>query len=372
MELRPLHALRYLLPHLVYNGALVACVVAVLISARKRPGARWLLAVPLLVAGGALLAGLLGVASVLSPFGSIGPFGVIGLVACTVFAHVALVLAGLALAHWKTHRNVALVALAGVAIVAAIAVQAFLVEPRDLQLSRVSIESQKLDRPLRIAVLADIQTNSVGEYERRAIELAMAQAPDLVLFPGDFIQVEDLEPRRVEREKLRRILEEVGLGAPLGAYAVRGNVDADGWEECFAELPVHCFRRSGKVELGELTITGLDMPDSFDKELVIPESDGFHLVFGHAPDFALGEVEADLLVAGHCHGGQVRLPFFGPPMTLSDVPDAWTSGAREVRPGTWLVVSRGIGLERAGAPPLRFNCTPEVVVIDVVPARDAP
>jgi hypothetical protein len=99
----------------------------------------------------------------------------------------------------------------------------------------------------------------------------------------------------------------------------------------------------------------------------VPESDRFHLVLGHSPNFALGRVEADLLVAGHTHGGQVRLPLVGPLITLSAVPRSWAAGLTELPGGGQLLVSRGLGMERAGAPRLRFLCRPELVVIDLIP-----
>ena len=95
--------------------------------------------------------------------------------------------------------------------------------------------------------------------------------------------------------------------------------------------------------------------------------DGFHVVFGHGPDFALGAVDADLLVAGHTHGGQVRLPIIGPLLTYSTIPRAWAAGVTALSGGRTLVVSRGVGMERAHAPRLRFRCKPEIVIIDVLP-----
>jgi predicted MPP superfamily phosphohydrolase len=93
----------------------------------------------------------------------------------------------------------------------------------------------------------------------------------------------------------------------------------------------------------------------------------FHIVLGHAPDFALGNVQGDLFVAGHTHGGQVRLPIIGPIITFSRVPRHMAAGVTELAGGRTLVVSRGTGMERGYAPRMRFLCRPELVVIEIAP-----
>jgi predicted MPP superfamily phosphohydrolase len=52
---------------------------------------------------------------------------------------------------------------------------------------------------------------------------------------------------------------------------------------------------------------------------------------------------------------------------LARVRRSWASGLNEIRPGQHLFVSRGIGMERANAPRLRFLCRPELAIIDVLP-----
>jgi predicted MPP superfamily phosphohydrolase len=78
-------------------------------------------------------------------------------------------------------------------------------------------------------------------------------------------------------------------------------------------------------------------------------------------------VEADLLIAGHTHGGQVRLPGIGPLITLSRVRRSWAAGLTDIGRGRQLLVSRGIGMERGRAPRLRFLCRPELVVLELAP-----
>jgi predicted MPP superfamily phosphohydrolase len=96
---------------------------------------------------------------------------------------------------------------------------------------------------------------------------------------------------------------------------------------------------------------------------------------GHAPDYMnnvlLGHVRREMLcVAGHTHGGQVNIPGFGPPITLSRVPRWLAAGGLHQRKGAWLLVSRGVGMERSNAPRIRFNCRPQLVVVTLVPAGE--
>jgi predicted MPP superfamily phosphohydrolase len=72
----------------------------------------------------------------------------------------------------------------------------------------------------------------------------------------------------------------------------------------------------------------------------------------------------DLVLAGHTHGGQVVFPLFGPPHTAMRLPRRYAGGLHD-HGGTPLHVSRGVGMERGFAPPVRFLCPPEVCVLDV-------
>jgi len=157
--------------------------------------------------------------------------------------------------------------------------------------------------------------------------------------------------------------------APMGTFAVRGNVDPPCWRDIFKETGVTVVDAKESFDLGALRLTCLAMYDSLNTSLEVAndEPDRFHLVLGHMPDFALGKIEADLLVTGHTHGGQVRIPGLGPVITHARIPNAWAAGLTELPGGGMLLVSRGIGMERDYAPPVRFLCRPELVVIDLVP-----
>ncbi len=108
----------------------------------------------------------------------------------------------------------------------------------------------------------------------------------------------------------------------------------------------------------------LDLDDS-EAALDLDPTGSIRIVAGHNPNFSRGRTNADLLIAGHVQGGQVRLPLIGPLMTNSDVPRDWMVGKTELDGGV-LYVSRGIGMLRGPAPRIRILTRPELTVIDLV------
>ncbi len=246
-------------------------------------------------------------------------------------------------------------------LLSAISVDAFFVEPRWLAFSRVVVPGL----PARVLLVADIQTDQVGAWEEEVFDRILAEDAELVLFAGDYIQA----PKRIwaeQAEKLRTQM--LRLRPRLGALAVHGDVDPNAWKTIFEGTAVRAEEETTVVPLGAITVTMLHIDDSrapvLGRPMPVSPQPGFHIVLGHAPDIALGKPPADLIVAGHTHGGQVRLPGIGPLITMSQVPRAWAAGVTELPGGSTLVVSRGIGMERRDAPRLRFGCRPELVLLE--------
>lgn len=289
-----------------------------------------------------------------------------------LFLHLPIVLlvASVFLLQAKSPRLAAVLAV-GAVLIMAVAYDAFFVEPEWLEVTHREILADKISSPLRVAVVADLQTDYFGEYQRNALARCMDERPDLILLAGDYVQVHDDASWAPLRKELNDYLREINFSAPLGVYAVHGNTDHPEWETLFDGLPITCLPDSSTVDLGELDLTGLGIWDSFAWSLQLPRptDDKFHLVLGHAPDFARSaDVDADLLIAGHTHGGQIQLPFIGPLMTASSIPRSWANGLTQIAGGKRLFVSRGIGMERGNAPRLRFLCRPELAIVDVLPA----
>ncbi len=342
----------------LYNLVMGAADAAVLAALwRRRTAGTWLASAFLAGVAAVFLAVALGR----------GPFGTMALAAWGLFVHAVLLLLASALLLARSHRALAAGCAALGLLGAAVGIDAFFIEPHWLEVTHYRIASPRIARPVRIVVLADLQTDELGAYERDVLRRVLEEKPDLILLAGDYLQV-DGPQRRELAETLKALLEELDFSAPLGVFAVRGNVDGD-LGPLFRGTEVDGVESTRSLDLGPLKLTCLAFEDSTRTSLAIdrPDAEGFHLVLGHSPNFALGRIDADLLVAGHTHGGQVRLPGIGPLLTLSRVPRRWAAGLTELPGGARLLVSRGVGMERFEAPRLRFLCRPELAVVELEP-----
>ena len=248
------------------------------------------------------------------------------------------------------------------------------IEPTRLQVHREAIAPELGHaEPLRILHLSDIQTDAVGAWEHRVIDEAIALEPDLVIHTGDLLH--PIAPATV-RSELPKIAAELARLSPVPIVTVDGDTDGwmDGEEVAGMQL---LMNRAIRLEVRGRTVSilGLSLFRSAEgaRRLVEPwlakQPEGaLTIVIGHRPDFALelAGLDLDLALAGHTHGGQIRLPVIGPLLTLSAVPRDWARGFRSIHDGIHLNVSAGIGAEHAaGLPSIRFLCPPEMTLIVV-------
>ena len=298
-------------------------------------------------------------------------FGFLRLWSYGVFLHGPLLLAATAVIWRRSRPRLAVTAALGVPLLLAVAADAFLIEPHWLEVTHYEIASPKIHRSLRIVVVADLQTDCIGPYEESVLRQTMEAKPDLIFLAGDYLQTSWQEYETI-RQQFRSLLEKLHFAAPLGVFAVQGNIDGPRWSDIFEGFDVVTVGNGTRsFNRGGLRVTCLDRGDSFypTREIKNHDPNQFHLVLGHSPNFVLGKIEADLLVAGHTHGGQVRLPGIGPMITHARIPHSWAAGMTDLSNGRKLFVSRGIGMERDYAPRMRFLCRPELAVIDLVPSE---
>jgi hypothetical protein len=255
------------------------------------------------------------------------------------------------------------------------------VEAHWLVVRRVVIETPKVTQPVRILHVSDIQSDAVGKYEERVFARIRELRPDLIVHTGDLLQPVRPATLASEWPKIAALLRT--LNPPGGVFHVMG--DVDGWmnPEILAgagPLRLLSAQETTVTQPGaRLRIYGLAQEQDmrwFQSRAAIAQwrrkaaPDEFTILLGHHPDYVMGisDVPVDLCLAGHTHGGQIRIPFVGPIVTLSYVPRSWARGFRKVGV-TRLNVSAGIGCEHASQlPSMRLFCPPEMTLIELRPA----
>ncbi|MDR0609722.1 MAG: metallophosphoesterase, partial [Planctomycetaceae bacterium] len=236
-----------------------------------------------------------------------------------------------------------------------LAVDALLIEPTALVIKRHTIVTPKITTPMKIVFLADIQTDQIGRYERKTLELVKKENADLILLGGDYIQARTKTQEHQLLTEFNALLREINLNAPCGVYAVQGNQENGAWfhwTRSFNKTEIIPVSRTVSFNVGEIRLTLLSMYGSFTNRTFYDKNleNRFRIIVGHAPLFALAEQQAELLLAGHTHGGQVRIPGYGPIITMSEgLPKKWSSGLTILPNGSTLIVSNGTGLERGRA-----------------------
>lgn len=244
---------------------------------------------------------------------------------------------------------------------------ALLLEPSWLALERVQVALRSLpsrQNGLRIAFLSDFHCGPlVGpDHIARAVAMAQEAAPDLILLGGDYVtgSADYAEPCARELAHLQ---------APLGVYACLGNhdywTDADAVTRALQRAGIRVLCNAGVRVAEGLWVAALDDvwegKPSLETALRGMPTNAAAVLLVHEPDFA-DRIAADgrvaLTLSGHTHGGQVRFPLLGPPV-LPYLGRRYPAGL--YRLGEMLLyVGRGVGLI---APPVRFNCRPEVTVL---------
>ncbi len=255
------------------------------------------------------------------------------------------------------------------------------VEPYRLQFERHTVPidpARQGNEPILIGVLADIQTAYVSDHERDAINMLLAAQPDIILIPGDLFSG-GFQGLMTQRQPMRELLG--SLAAPGGVYFCPGNTECNYDEVALLDgLDIHILDNdSVTFELKDriITIAGLELecerPDAVRTTKILeelPGDDDIRILISHRPDgvFNLpGSVNSrtDLVVAGHTHGGQVVIPFLGPPITLTNVPRKVAAGGLHDMNGKMIYVSRGLGWEGGRAPRVRFLCPPEITLLTI-------
>ena len=240
------------------------------------------------------------------------------------------------------------------------------IEPRRVQTTTYTLGEG--ERRLRVVFLSDLHAGLKKQrsfYQRIANQVKLLQ-PDLVILGGDLV-----DERAGALEALDPLFE---ARPPLGMWFILGNHDFfDDPKKLSATLLKKGVRELTNQSLNfkltdtaSLELIGLD--DSWfgspDLRLVEKPKTGLRLIAMHEPDLLLDlpEACANLVLLGHTHGGQIRLPGYGPltplPQSISQTLDRGEKHWKGMR----VIISRGIGESVVRA---RLGSRPEILVIDV-------
>jgi predicted MPP superfamily phosphohydrolase len=274
----------------------------------------------------------------------------------------------------STDRRQVLRALAGagIGVIAGGLAHGFLYERHRVATTRTGLAVAGLPRALeglRIALITDLHLSAMvpAEDVHAAVELAVAARPDLVVLGGDYVTFAD-------RRFMSPCAELLGaLTAPHGVFAVLGNHDDD------VEMPRALARKGIAVLADDRTtinikgeqveLVGLRFWTRRTAALtkLLRGATGWTMLLAHDPrrfDQAVS-LNLPLMLSGHTHGGQIRLPVIGAPAARK-FPITEGTLARE---NTTLFVSRGVGTIYV---PCRINCPPEVALLTLARAAGGP
>lgn len=253
-------------------------------------------------------------------------------------------------------------------------VYAEVLEPNQLEITVRDIDAPALREELRVAHISDLQTDNIRGLHREAARAIEAFDPHMVVFTSDVLNHTSIIP--IVQEYLKQI------AVPDRSYFVTGNVDHI--------LNLAEFERESGFRVmdgrvvslnlpqGQVSLLGLGLRDFGNFELLSQmkkdtRNADYRILLSHYPDamFMASKRGINVLFAGHTHGGQVVIPGFGPPMTLSKVPRSFGAGGVHDFQGLKVVVSRGLGMEGHIAPRIRIFCPPQLMLIRLGPGAES-
>lgn len=247
--------------------------------------------------------------------------------------------------------------------------------------------------PLRVLHLSDLHMMPGQRSKQRWIRDLDDLEPDLVALTGDNLAHRDAVPATLNA--LGPLLDRPGLfvfgsndyygpiaknparylhrsrghlpGTPLPWRDLRDGLSAAGW------LDLTNTRTRLDVGGRRLEVSGVDDPHIHrDRYAAVAGPVGpaeLHIGLSHSPEpRVLDRFTADgfeLLLCGHTHGGQLRIPGYGALVTNCGIDRRQCRGLSAYAPGTWLNVSAGLGTSPYA--PVRFACPPEVSLLDMLP-----
>lgn len=252
-------------------------------------------------------------------------------------------------------------------------------------IEETEILSSKIRRPKTLVFLSDIHDKEFGVENERLFAAIREVKPDAVLIGGDTMVA---KPGKAGLDVTRRLINGLTkLGCPIyyanGNHEQRLGREQEHYGSLYREL-LQLLNENGvaylsdsSAMLGEdICISGLNIDPCYYRNLIPKKMteryvkahlgqsapDGFQILMAHSPLFhrVYAAWGADLTLAGHFHGGTIRLPLLGGVMTPQYQFFLPCCAGTFERNGRYMVVSRGLGTHSIN---IRLNDRPQVVVL---------
>lgn len=249
--------------------------------------------------------------------------------------------------------------------------------------------SSKIKEPVVLVFLSDLHDNTFGEKNEKLLKEIKRIHPDAVLIGGDTMVT---KPGRADLSRTKELLQGISrLSCPVfyanGNHEQRMQRDRgvygsmyDEFRKLLEEYQVNYLQNKTVQWRDDIAVSGVDIawkyyqdfhPDSMvpsylTRRLGKAESERFQILLAHSPLFfdAYAGWGADLSLAGHFHGGTIRLPGLGGVMTPQyQFFHPFCGGVFEQN-GRWMLVSRGLGTHSIN---IRIGNRPQLAVIRLEP-----
>ena len=281
---------------------------------------------------------------------------------------------------WCRHRKLRMFQLmVGLGLLAgALLCYSFFIEPYLLVVRHYQIQVQESgEERVRLVQISDLQLgeNYSLRQLRKVVNKIQKQHPDMIIFSGDLFEDYKICGTELE-EDVTALLGE--LEAPLGKYAVWGNRDYGGGAErayrrimqaSGFHLLCNAYETVQLADGQKMLLCGLDdslfgKPDSSIFAEFAGQESSYRILLLHEPDVAqlLSYSDFHLILAGHSHGGQVRLPFFGGLKTVLAQEYVRQFYTLNEKTGLRLYVNTGLGTSHLA---VRFGVPPEIAVFEI-------
>jgi len=255
-----------------------------------------------------------------------------------------------------------------------------------LELNYYTVSSDRLPDGFdgyRIAHVSDLHNTEMGKENEKLLTMLREAAPDMIAITGDLIDC-----RRTDIEVALRFTEAAMEIAPC--YYVTGNHEAriSGYDELKERLMeqgvivledqrIELEQSGEKIALLGVNDLGFQADSLYDDsetvmkrklQVLSQDEDGFTILLSHRPELFENYVDSNmnLVLSGHAHGGQFRLPFVGGVLVPNQGWFPEYDAGLFAEETTTMIVSRGIG---NSAFPFRFNNRPEVILIELESGR---